>query len=461
MKDLDISISSNPRAPSRTRSRRIGHLPLVLLLLACNSHSSAAAWSAELENALSTETEPEEVPLAEPENALLGELEALSAEIEEDLQTDAEVIHEGNIGEARRILQRGLDKLRSDGVVGALAKLSDDDLTFEAHTGVAQLDSDEEVNVDGYFRMGSNTKTFVAVVILQLVDEGKLRLSDTVEHWLPGLVSGNGNDGGLITIRQLLQHASGLHNYTQELLGEYTVDTYYQVRFEHIEPEELVALALTHEPNFPPGTSWSYSNTNYILAGMVIEAVTGRDWITELHERILEPFHLTHTYEPGDDPDLPLPHATGYSEIAYGEALVDVTSYNMTWGGAAGSLVTNSDDLSRFWRALQRGELLSPESMAEMHQTVPATGLDEVIPGTRDGLGIFWIPTRCGGYWTHFGDTFGYATRSGVDEDGTRAVVLSRSTTLDDGQSDEASMKALTVIKDDLQFIEDAMCVGR
>lgn len=357
----------------------------------------------------------------------------------------------------RAALQSGLDKLHADGVVGTVARVLDGRDTIEARTGVARLGSNDPVRFDTQFRMGSNTKTFVAIVVLQLAEEGKLRLDDTVERWLPGLVSGNGNDGKKITIRQLLQHTSGLYNYTGDLFDPYTAADYYASRFQHVEPDELVAIAMSHEPYFAPGTSWKYSNTNYILAGLIVEKASGRSWASEVRRRIIVPLQLTHTLEPGDWPGLPLPHAEGYSVLGVDEPLLNTTLYNHTWGGAAGSLITNLDDLTRFWRALQRGQLLSRASMAAMHDTVEATDIQVVIPGARYGLGIFWVKTACGGYWMHDGDTFGFATRNGVDEDGARVLVMSRNATVDAGDQD----KALQWIGDDIAMAEAVMCAGR
>jgi len=357
-------------------------------------------------------------------------------------------------------LQDNLDILHGDGVVGAVGRVSDGRERIDARSGVARLGGTTPVSFDTRFRMGSDTKTFVAVVMLQLVDEGKVRLSDTVDRWLPGVVAGHGNDGRQITIRNLLQHTSGLNNYTQELLAGYTAAEYYATRFRHYEPEQLVAIAVAQPPNFAPGTSWSYSNTNYILAGLIIKKVTGHDWSTEVNARILAPLQLTHTFDPGDQAGLPAPHAEGYSLLAWGEPMVDVTVANYTWAGAAGSLVTTTDDLTRFWRALQQGKLLSPARMAEMHDTVPATELEAAIPGIRDGLGVFWTPTRCGGYWNHLGDALGFSTRDGVNDDGSRAVVMSRNTTIDSGDA-AAQDAALKLINDDLQLLADVMCVGQ
>lgn len=371
---------------------------------------------------------------------------------EDDAAADSSAGYPLQQSELAATLQADVDEHERHGVVGVVAQVSIDDDVVRARAGESSLGSGTPVAFDTRFRMGSNTKTFVAVVVLQLAEEGALSLDDTVEKWLPGVVTGNGNDGSRVTLRELLQHMSGLHNYTADLFTGFTADDFQRVRYDSVSPDELVAIALEHPPDFEPGTSWNYSNTNYILAGMIIERVTGRDWASEVQARIITPLGLTGTFEPGEDPDLPSPHSQGYNLFVENEPLVDVTSYNHTWGGAAGSLITTLDDLTRFWRALQSGELLAPAQLAEMQTTVPATGLEEVIPGVRYGLGIMQVPTTCGGsYWAHFGDTTGFTTRNAVNLEGTRSVVLSNNTSFDVGP-------ALQVIEDDLKLLDDAMC---
>ena len=119
-------------------------------------------------------------------------------------------------------LQRDLSAITATGVPGVLADVHIGGRQLRGTSGVANLDSRKPVSGHGFFRIGSNTKTFLSVVVLQLAAEHRLSLDDTVDHWLPGVVSGNGNDGAVITVRELLQHTSGLHNYTDDLQAQIT-----------------------------------------------------------------------------------------------------------------------------------------------------------------------------------------------------------------------------------------------
>ncbi|WP_372490899.1 serine hydrolase domain-containing protein [Actinomadura terrae] len=148
---------------------------------------------------------------------------------------------------------------------------------------------------------GSNTKTYVATTILQLAGEGRLGLDDTIGEWLPGVVEGNGNRGSKITIRQLLQHTGGLYDYANDL-DFFTEEGFAKHRFDHYSPAELVALAMRHRPGSQPGernpdgtSKWKYSNTGYVLAGMLIERVAGHSWEREATLRIVRPLGLRHT----------------------------------------------------------------------------------------------------------------------------------------------------------------------
>ncbi|SNY51569.1 serine hydrolase domain-containing protein [Paractinoplanes atraurantiacus] len=336
-------------------------------------------------------------------------------------------------------LQAAADDLHRLGITGVQALSRVDGRTGRALAGDAPA--------DGYFRMGSNTKTFLAVVVLQLAGERRLSLDDTVDHWLPGVVSGNGNDGRRITLRQLLQHTSGLYNYTNTLEGLDSYEGYLAHRRDHYDLADLVALAMKHEPVFAPGTSWDYSNTNYILAGMIVEKATGRPWPAEVTNRIIRPLGLRHTSYPGDRATLPAPHAKAHQQWTPDGPLYDTTILNPTVAASAGGLITTPADLARFWQALQQGRLLAPRQMADMHRTVPAETWQD---GTRYGLGIEFIPNRCGGYWAHGGDVPGSHTANAVSPNGKRVVVLSLTTQPASGETQQALQGRINQLADDV-----------
>jgi D-alanyl-D-alanine carboxypeptidase len=332
----------------------------------------------------------------------------------------------------RTQLQHDLDAIRDTGVSGVLAEVDTGPRRLRGTSGVAERQTTRPVDVDGYFRMGSNTKTFVSVVVLQLVEEGRLSLDDTVERWLPGVVAGNGNNGAAITVRQLLQHTSGIYDYTNDLLAQIgSVEDFQRFRFTSFTPAQLVAMAMAHQPDFAPGQGWNYSNTNYTLAGMIIKEVTGRDWASEVADRIIRPLGLRHTFAPGVDTELPHPHASAYVYLDR-DTPIETADANLTWANSAGALVTTAADLSTFWDAIGHGRLLRPAQQREMRNTVVATTFQEDRPGLRYGLGLQWAPLTCGGgYWGHDGDVPGFSTRTGVSSDGRTTVVISISTSAD------------------------------
>ncbi|MGW3436252.1 serine hydrolase domain-containing protein [Streptomyces bacillaris] len=316
-------------------------------------------------------------------------------------------------------LQRSLDALvTQEKFPAALAWVRKDGRTSSLVSGSAQLGGKAPVPHDGYVRAGSNTKTFTAVVVLQLVAEGKVELDEPIETYLPGVVRGQGIDGRKITVRQLLQHTSGLPNYTEHIGLEH----FEKVQHKFFHPHDLLAAALAHPADFAPGTKWKYSNTNYLLAGMLIEKVTERPVQEQITERVIRRAGLRHTSwpQPGDQ-TLPRPHARGYalSSLENGK-VIDATRMDPSWGGAAGQLISTPSDLAKFARQLLDGKLLAPAQLAEMRRTVDAP----LMPGWRYGLGVFSIPLSCGGeYWGHGGDIDGYETRGGATDDG-RAVGL-------------------------------------
>ncbi|MFF2961803.1 serine hydrolase domain-containing protein [Streptomyces sp. NPDC057963] len=310
-------------------------------------------------------------------------------------------------------VQQGLNALvKSDGMPAALASVRDRGGRTRTYTaGVGDLATGSKVPEDGQVRIGSNTKVFTSVVVLQLVGRGKIRLDAPVDTYLPGLVRGKGIDGRRITVRHLLQHTSGLPNYTE-----------YDLQLRHYEPRELLGIALRHEARSAPGKKWEYSNTNYVLAGLIVEKVTGRPLAEELDRGIITRIGLRHTYFPAPgDTTLREPHPKGYDRDSAGAPLRDVTEMDPSWAWAAGQMVSTNSDLNQFFTALLAGRLLPPAQLAQMRTTVPA---EYFGPGARYGLGLVSMPLSCGGvYWGHGGSFPGYETRGGVTAKGRAANV--------------------------------------
>ncbi|PRY40403.1 D-alanyl-D-alanine carboxypeptidase [Umezawaea tangerina] len=346
------------------------------------------------------------------------------------LGTTAVGVADAGTGErtGTRTLQRDADALLALGAPGVLVQLDTPTWRAKVRSGFGDVAARTPVPWDARFRIGSYTKTFVAATLLQLVGEGRLSLEDTVERWLPGVVTGNDNDGAKITVRQLLQHTSGLPEYLAQLPYLFDQAGFEQHRFDTLTPQEAVALAMRSKPEFAPGTDWSYSNTNYALVGMIIAEVTGNTWQHEVQARIVRPLGLRDTYTPGTSPLVPGPHAVGYERFTPEGEDIDATALNPSWGGAAGEMISTTADGNTFLKALLGGRVLRPAQLAEMRKTVRAAKFDGAWPGARYGLGLMWVPNSCGGAWSHGGDIHGFKTRNGVSPDGSRSVVVSINT---------------------------------
>ncbi|MCX4767851.1 beta-lactamase family protein [Streptomyces sp. NBC_01275] len=350
-------------------------------------------------------------------------------------------------------LRRDTEAIHALGVSGVQARaIAPDGRQSVATSGTADLNTGRPVSSDGYFRMASTSKTLVATVVLQLEAEGRLSLDDTVDHWLPGVVHGSGNDGSQIAIRQLLQHTSGIHD---DLPGYTTPEEYYQQRYDVYGPEQLVARARAHAPDFPPGEGWAYSNTGYVLLDMIIQKATGRPAHQEIEDRILRPLGLDRTRWAGTSPTLPRPHSKAYQLFGPG-SVVDVTD-QIPVDYENLSFVTTTRDENGFLRALLAGRLLPTRQLAEMKQTVPVSAeVQQLWPGGRYGLGLVERSLSCGGtYWSHEGGDGGYITLNGVTDDGRRSAVVSmseaRGDTLEHILAQENAASAL---------IDHALCAG-
>jgi D-alanyl-D-alanine carboxypeptidase len=204
-------------------------------------------------------------------------------------------------------VQRLLDQLVAAGAPGAAAWIHDEHGSVQAASGVADLRARRPMRPGLHFRAGSLTKSLVATVVLQLVTEGRLSLSDTLERWLPAILP----YGDRITIHQLLNHTSGVPDYWAAV--ERTLYGSRQGRLRAWTPQALVGLVADQPPGLPPGTAWSYSNTGYVLLGLIVEAATGNTLARELVRCIFRPLGLRDTLLPGNSPGIPSPTSRGYS----------------------------------------------------------------------------------------------------------------------------------------------------
>lgn len=319
-----------------------------------------------------------------------------------------------------RAIQRSLDDLVRDGQYpGALAAVGGRDGRIHNYTaGVGDLKTRSKVPVDGRVRIGSNTKTFTAVTVLQLVGEGKVDLDAPIEKYLPKLIRGEGIDGRRITVRQLLQHRTGLPNYV-EVIGK---NGFLPFRHTYYSPRELLDLGLSRKADFAPGERWEYSNTNYVVAGLLVEKVTGRPLVEEITRRTINRIGLRETSFPNvGDQTIPGRNPRGYHRDDPRKPLTDVTRWDPSFGWAAGQMISSPSDVNRFFTALLDGRLLKPEQLKEMRTTVPSPG---PIAGSRYGLGLISTPLSCGGLaWGHGGSIPGYSTTNAVTDDGRSATI--------------------------------------
>ena len=302
-----------------------------------------------------------------------------------------------------RILQEKLDAVHAAGMPGAFAEVRDGGRTWSPTAGVMDVTTGRPVRDGLRHRIASITKTFVATTVLQLAGEGRLALDAPIGRYLPGLVPDD--LGRTVTVRMLLNHTSGIGDYDTELIKE--PDDFVTVGRTTYQPAQLARIGLAA----PRPTGFSYANTNYVLAGLIVEEVTGRSLESEVTRRILRPLKLRDTYFEGADPVIRGPHMHAYVPWTDGE-LRDFTRYNMSWLWAAGDIVSTAADLNDFYRALLTGRLLPPPLLAEM-QTTQAGWY---------GLGLYSVELPCGVFWGHDGASVGHQAVSWHSADGTRQV---------------------------------------
>ncbi len=286
------------------------------------------------------------------------------------------------------------------------------------------------------FRVGSNTKTLTATLVLQQVAERRIGLDDTVEKWLPGLVK----RGDHITVRMLLNHTSGLGDFllTPEFLPSLTGQEQRTWK-----PEELLAVTPEQDAPTEPGEKYSYSNANYEALGLILEKATGSSLAELVERKITKPLGMKNSFL-ATDAAWPAgkPHATGYEPdaerlkallsgtVGLPEGVgfagperpgdtVDTTAIDPSWSWAAGGMVSTARDWQRFLTTLMSGRLLPGAQMRQMRTTV-----DAPEEGGAYGLGLMKVDTPCGTVWGHTGGLPGYSSEIYTDATGTRSVAV-------------------------------------
>nr|WP_309052514.1 serine hydrolase domain-containing protein [Streptomyces sp.] len=307
-----------------------------------------------------------------------------------------------------------LNSALADGAPGAMARFSGPDGVESRTVGVRNRESGAPMDIHARFRVGSVSKTFSTVVLLQLVQEGKLELDTSVNRYLPGLLPDD-----RITVRHLLTHRSGLADYTNAMFAD-TVPGFEAVRNRVFSPQELVDLSLSEPRTTEPGVAYKYSNANFVVVGMLIEKLTGRPLADAYERRIFKPLKLRKTSYVHPDTRIKGLHVRGYLHPdTAGEPLVDSTEQTVSWAQAAGAVISSPADLNTFTSALLRGRLLSPAMMEAMTTVTPTDATN-----TRFyGLGLRRYDLSCGvQVYGHTGTVQGFYTYAFSTRDGRRSL---------------------------------------
>ncbi|MEU6084417.1 serine hydrolase domain-containing protein [Streptomyces sp. NPDC047108] len=318
----------------------------------------------------------------------------------------------------RAEVEAAMDAMVASGVPGATARVTQGGRTWTVTAGVADLVSGAPLRADGRFRAGSVTKELLAVQVLRLVDRGVLSLDDNLAARLPGVVV---PDAERITVRQMLNHSSGLYDYATDAAFA-DPRAYAQHPYQ---PEELIRIATAHPPVAAPGEKFFYSNTNYIMLGLIVEKATGRELAGLLRDDVIDRAGMTDTFLPGHTPSFGGPHASGYYRTADEPATEpphELTALDPSFAWSSYGLVSTTADLNRLQRALWDGRLL-PRHLREVMTESVDTG-NAAYP--RYGLGLEHAQMPCSAdAWGHTGSIPGFNTLSFADRRTGAGVTIS------------------------------------
>ncbi|GAB7028948.1 serine hydrolase domain-containing protein [Streptomyces sp. NPDC021749] len=328
-------------------------------------------------------------------------------------------------------LQSALDGIHRAGTPGVYAEVRAAGRTWRGASGVADLRTGRPVAADMRQRVGSITKTFTAAAVMQQVEGGRIELDAPIGGYLPHLVPGE--RGEKITVRMLLNNTSGIPDYLPYAfpsLGKFpslpdiSPESLDDNRFREFRPEELIESGLNAPPaGEPGGPTGTYSNTNYLLLGQLLEQATGTTAEECITRNVIERAGLRHTEFPAG-PHIDGPHSRMY-EAFYGliDPPRDYSVYSTSWVRTGAGLVSTMEDLNHFYGELLDGRIVSPSSLAQMQRTVPVRALDGQLIDYGLGLQKVTVP-GCGTFWGHHGTVWGAATISLTRADGKRQLSL-------------------------------------
>ncbi|MBB5128704.1 serine hydrolase domain-containing protein [Streptomyces griseoloalbus] len=300
------------------------------------------------------------------------------------------------------------------GAPGALTRIDEGYTSYRVATGEADTGAHTTMDTGRRFRAGSVSKTFTAVVLLQLAAEGRVDLDAPANQYLPEPLPDD-----RITVRHLLSHRSGLYDYTNDMFYN-TVPGFEAVRTKVFSHQELIDLSTARPLNNAPGAAYSYSNTNFVVLGQLIEHITGTPIATHYQQRIFAPLRLRNTSYVHPQTTISGSYARGYlRQDDTSLPLVDSTEQTVSWAQSAGAVISNAADLNRFFSALLSGRLLPERQLQDMTTMVPVTA-----DGKQSyGLGLRGRQLSCGTtVYGHTGTVQGYYTYAFTTGDGTRSM---------------------------------------
>lgn len=314
--------------------------------------------------------------------------------------------------------QAALNNTRAKGAPGAFARVQEaGGYDRKMASGYGALNPQTPIEPAARFRTASVTKVFTAALVLRQVSAGKVNLDAPIRSYLPaGTLPANWK----MTVRQVLQHRSGIRDYAGTLLAGDTVTAFQRLRYKVYGPRDLVAMATRKGLAAAPGKRFLYSNTNFVLLGMVVEKVTGRGYADVLRGEIIDRLGLTETSYVMPERTIAGEHPRGYlTEDRRSRPLFDATEQTASWINTAGALITSANDLNRFMSALVRGEVVPARELAQMRQTLPVNSSGTV----RYGLGLREYRLSCGQrVYGHGGILQGYQTFAVTSADGQRQL---------------------------------------